>query len=111
MKIDHRKKYIAVVDTETANGLDEPLVYDLGWAIVDKQGNVYCQRSYVISDIFCYERDLMQTAYYAEKIPNYLADIEQGKRKIISLAYAKRVFTADLRRFGCNKQPPTAPRR
>lgn len=101
MKIDRRKKYIAVLDTETANGLDEPLVYDIGWAIVDKQGNVYCKRSYVISDIFCEERELMQSAYYAEKIPQYVEDIQNGKRKIISLAYANRVFKNDCKRFNC----------
>ena len=101
MKIDRRKKYIAVLDTETANGLDEPLVYDIGWAIVDKQGNVYCQRSYVISDIFCEERELMQSAYYAEKIPQYVEDIQNGKRKIISLAYANRIFKNDCKRFNC----------
>ena len=102
MKIDRRKKYIAVVDTETANSLEDALVYDIGWAIVDKRGNVYLARSYLISDIFCGERDLMQTAYYAEKIPAYLADVAEGKRKIISFRMARQIFKNDCKRYNCN---------
>lgn len=101
MTIDRRKKYIAVLDTETANGLEDSLVYDFGYAIVDKKGNVYCSRSYLISDIFCNERELMQTAYYAEKIPQYLEDVESGKRKIISFKYARQIFIRDCKRFNC----------
>lgn len=101
MKIDHRRKYIAVIDTETANGLEDSLVYDVGWAIVDKRGNVYLSRSYLIREIFCDERDLMQTAYYAEKIPMYLSDIEQGKRKIVTFRMARRIFLDDCKRFNC----------
>lgn len=102
MKIDRRKKYIAVVDTETANSIEDALVYDIGWAIVDKRGNVYLTRSYLISDIFCEERDLMQTAYYAEKIPAYLADVAEGKRKIISFRMARQIFKNDCKRYNCN---------
>jgi hypothetical protein len=102
MKIDRRKKYIAVVDTETANSIEDALVYDIGWAIVDKRGNVYLTRSYLISDIFCEERDLMQTAYYAEKIPMYLADVREGKRKIISFRMARQIFISDCKRYNCN---------
>lgn len=102
VKIDRRKKYIAVVDTETANDLENPLVYDLGWAIVDKKGNVYLTRSYLIKEIFCDERDLMQTAYYKEKIPQYLEDIKNGKRKIVSFRMAKKIFADDCKRYNCN---------
>ena len=39
-KIDRRISYFLVFDTETANSLDNPLMYDLGFAIVDKRGKV-----------------------------------------------------------------------
>lgn len=100
-KVDGRKRYIAFIDTETANGLDDSLVYDFGYAIVDKQGNVYVSRSYLISDIFCEERELMQSAYYANKIPMYLEDIKAGTRKIISFKYARQIFLQDCKRFNC----------
>ena len=99
--IDKRKRYIAVIDTETANTLEEPLVYDIGWAIVNKQGKVYCTRSYLVKEIFCDERELMQSAYYAEKIPMYLADIQNGKRKIVPFALIRRIFKRDCERYNC----------
>ena len=82
-KIDKRIHYIMVLDTETCNGfmengklcLDNSLVYDIGWAIVDKRGKVYETKSYINSDIFIHEREMMKTAYYAKKIPMYLDEI------------------------------------
>ena len=46
-KIDHRRNYIVMLDTETANDLECPLTYDIGWAIIDKWGTVYRKRSFV----------------------------------------------------------------
>ena len=34
------KNYYIVLDTETANGLDDPLTYDIGFAVIDKKGKV-----------------------------------------------------------------------
>jgi hypothetical protein len=102
LNIDRRKKYIAVIDTETANSLEEPLVYDLGWAIVDKRGRVYVSRSYLIKEVFCDERGIMQSAYYKDKIPQYLEDIKAGTRKIITFRMARKIFLDDCRRFNCN---------
>lgn len=75
MKIDKRKKYMLVLDCETApldNGLNKVdpynmVVYDLGFAVVDKKGNVYAMGSFVNSDIFIDEFALMRSAYYSEK--------------------------------------------
>lgn len=102
IKIDRRKKYIAVVDTETANGLEDALVYDIGWAIVDKHGNVFVTRSYLVREIFCDERDLMQSAYYAEKIPMYLQEVAEGKRKILPFAFIRQIFKRDCEKYNCN---------
>ena len=87
-KIDKRKTYILVVDTETANGtvtkegktdFRDCQVYDFGYAVIDKSGNVYDTGSFVNSQIF--EKNyLMKSAYYAEKIPQYKEDIKSGKR-------------------------------
>lgn len=79
-KIDHRISYFMVLDTETANTLDDALVYDLGYAIIDKRGKVYETASFVNTDIFLDMKDIMESAYYAEKIPNYYKDIWDGTR-------------------------------
>lgn len=47
-----RKKYYIVFDTEATNGLDDPLVYDLGFAVIDKTGKVYEAYSFVIYDVY-----------------------------------------------------------
>ena len=100
--MDRRKKYIIVLDTETCP-LDKDFegvspfnmfVYDIGWAVVDKCGNVYETKSYINKDIFCFEKDLMNSAYYANKLPKYFEDIKSGKR-VIKSWYEIRVDLAE----------------
>ena len=107
-KIDHRKHYVLVVDTETANTMDGPngkpdmsnvLVYDCGWQVVDTHGNVYVEKSYVNSDIFDHEKDLMQSAFYAKKIPKYLKDLEEGRRVRATTYWIHKDMLADMARY------------
>ena len=92
-KIDKRRNYIMVVDVETAGGLDNPLVYDIGYAITDKQGNIYETRSFIIEEIF-YNRPLMTSAYYSEKVPKYLKDIANGTRTVVPFLEMRDDFIA-----------------
>jgi hypothetical protein len=95
MTIDKRKSYYLTIDTETANSLDDPMMYDLGGAIHDKRGHVYETFSFVIYDVFCADRALFNTAYYAAKRPMYEAQIAADQRKIVSI-YTARKHVADL---------------
>ncbi len=96
-KIDHRRHYIMVLDTETANTIDNNgkvdmsnvLMYDCGFAVCDIHGTVYETRSFVNRDIFIGERELMRSAYYAHKIPQYCQEIREGKR-VMSDTYGIR---------------------
>ena len=88
--MDKRKTYYLTIDTETANGLDDPMMYDIGGAIHDRKGNVEETFSFVIYDVFCADRELFDTAYYAEKRPMYERQIAAGSRKIVSIYTAKR---------------------
>ena len=83
-KIDRRKAYFLTIDTETANTLDDPIVYDIGGAIHDKQGKVYETFSFVIYETFVLCADLMETAYYADKIPMYREQLANGLRRMVS---------------------------
>lgn len=98
-KIDRRKSYYVVFDTETTNGFDDPIVYDLGFAVIDKKGNVYESYSFVIGDVFYGMKNLMKSAYYAEKIPMYKKDIKEGKRKVVSLYTAKKIFNDVCKKY------------
>ena len=106
--MDKRRHYILVLDTETANtlvndkgGLDmrDVLAYDFGWAVVDKSGNVYETQSFVNRDIFVYERDMMQSAYYHDKIPRYIEDIKNGDRKMADLYEIRAALLDTLERW------------
>lgn len=92
MKIDRRKNYYIVFDTETTNGLDDPIVYDLGFAVIDKKGHIYESHSLVIREVFYGMKDLMQSAYYAKKLPQYHEQIKNGERKVVSMYEARKLF-------------------
>lgn len=106
-KIDFRRHYVLVLDTETANtisteeGLDtsNALVYDCGWSVVDTKGNVYKEQSFVNRDIFVYERELMQSAYYGWKIPRYVADLQNGLRTMASTYEIRQAMLADMEQY------------
>lgn len=105
--MDKRINYKIVLDTETCpldRDLEEVLpsnmfAYDIGWAIVDKRGNVYRTRSYVNADIFLDEKKLMQSAYYADKVPQYWKDIKDGKRTLTSFYNIKKALLEDIAEF------------
>ena len=100
-KIDKRKKYYLVLDVETTGGLGNPLIYDLGFAICDKKGNIYEKRSFIIKEIFDNKR-LMDTAYYVEKVPRYVKDLENGKRKKVSFLEAREELIRVMEKYGSN---------
>lgn len=68
-----------MLDTETANSIEDPFYYDLGFAVIDTEGKVYEAASYVNADIFL-DEEMMSTAYFKDKIPQYWAEIKAGSR-------------------------------
>jgi DNA polymerase III epsilon subunit-like protein len=66
-------------DTETTNDLECPICYDFGFSVIDDDGKVYERGSYVVADVFL-DKELMASAYFADKIPAYWDDIKSGKR-------------------------------
>ena len=84
MKIDKRRSYFLTIDTETANNMDNPFVFDIGGAIHDKQGNVMETFSFIVREVFYGMPDLMAECFYQSKLPMYRAQIEQGFRQVKS---------------------------
>lgn len=76
-------KYL-LIDTETANSLDDPMTYNFAGSVIDQHGNVYEEGNFINADVFFGKSELMQTAYYANKIPQYLEQIERGEIKVVS---------------------------
>ena len=93
MKVDKRKKYIMVLDVETANSTDskfnDGLVYDIGFTIIDKKGNIYATRSFCIAEIFDWV-ELMNSAYYANKRPIYYGKLRNKEMEKVTIWEARK---------------------
>ncbi len=90
---------IIMIDTETTNDIDCPIVYDVGYQIFTLADGVLCEKSFVNADIFL-DKELMASAYFAEKIPQYWDDIKAGKRTLRKWYNIKKELAEDCRRYG-----------
>ena len=77
------KHFYLQLDTETCGDLDNPFIYDLGMAVIDRQGNIYETYNFVIYDVYVGMKELMKTAFYADKLPQYEEDLKNGVRKMV----------------------------
>ena len=92
-----------VLDTETTNSLDDPIAYDIGWAVVDlSTGEVLKTESYAVAEIFL-DAELMACAYFADKIPQYWEEIKSGDRKLARLYTIRKSLKADCKAYGVNE--------
>ena len=93
VKLDKRREYFLILDCETAClphvadlapeqrktvGISKPLIYDIGWTIIDRQGRTYDRKNFLISEIFSVP-SIFDTAYYADKRPLYLEKLQAGE--------------------------------
>lgn len=109
-KYDRRRKYYLILDCETATlpcameytaeqrkniAIAKPLIYDLGWKVVDRSGNVYASKNFLISEIFSVPA-IFDTAYYANKRPLYLEMLEKGEIVLTDWKTAVRELIEDM---------------
>lgn len=93
--------YRIILDTETAGKVDNRStlrVYDLGYKVVDSAFNTVTSRDFVVGEIF-YNNQLMDTAYYKNKLPQYKKEIAQGIRTVETFAYIRKQFIADCEHY------------
>ena len=88
-----------VIDTETTNSIDDPFCYDIGFAVVDAYGKVYETHSYVVADVFL-DQDLMASASFADKVPQYWDEIKSGKRTLRRFATIKSILRDVVAQYG-----------
>lgn len=88
-----------VFDCETTNTMDDPMVYDLGWSVINDKFEVLAERSFVNADIFIEEKELMKEAYFADKIPQYVEEIADGKRELRRFNTIRKAFADDCKNF------------
>ena len=108
--MDKRHIYGIMLDTETANTQQEEdgkldmrfvLPYDFGFAVIDSHGRVYEKFSFVNSDIYIYEKDLMRSAYYANKLPQYDKDLAEGCRIMANTYNIRRIILEKIKEYNC----------
>lgn len=92
-------KYRVILDTETAGGLSYPLPYDFSYQIVKgKNMDVVVRRAFVIREVYD-NKELMDTAYYKEKIPLYEKRLKTGEAKKVSQYTARKIFLEDCKKY------------
>lgn len=108
-----KKKYYLVLDTETATlsfsdticrdsdekqkiSIAKPLVYDIGWLVIDRQGNVIHKENYLVQETF-FVPSVFNTAYYSAKRELYLQMYEAGQIKSACWNDIVEVLLRDLR--------------
>ena len=85
------EKFI-VLDVETANDTIDALTYDIGFIVADRHGNIYESHSFCVYDIYRGERELMQSAYYAHKLPLYEEGLKKGEYKLVKFSTVKSII-------------------
>ena len=108
-----KKLYYMVVDTETATlpfaneiaegdperkkriAIAKPLVYDIGWTITDRKGNIYDRKQFLIAETFSVPA-VFNTTYYAEKRPIYIEMLSKGETHVLPWDSVMDIFMADL---------------
>ena len=94
------EKYI-MLDTETTNSIDDPICYDVGFAVVDREGAIYESHSFVVAEVFLNE-ELMASAYFIEKVPQYWEDIKNGTRKLAKFNTIRKVLAETMKKYNTN---------
>ena len=94
------KKFI-VLDTETTNSFDDPLCYDIGFAVVDEEGSVFETHSYVVAETFL-DEELMSPAFFIDKVTQYWEEIKQGTRQLKKLNTIRRILKATMEKYETN---------
>ena len=90
---------LIMVDTETTNSLEDPICYDVGFAVIDRLGNVYERYSFVVAEIFLDEQ-LMSSAYFLDKVPQYWEEIKAGKRTLAKFSTIRFKFAEVCKKYG-----------
>ena len=108
-----KKLFYMVVDSETATlpfaneiagndperkkriAIAKPLVYDIGWTITDRKGNIYDRKQFLIAETFSVPA-VFNTAYYAEKRPRYIEMLSKGETSVLPWNNVMDIFISDL---------------
>ena len=99
-KIDRRKNYYIVIDTETYNTIQKPIVYDIGFIVIDKKANIYEEFSFLVKETWENEFVAVQQAHYYEKNKaKYFRDLRLGNITVKPFFEIWRIFMDMVRKY------------
>ena len=90
-----------LVDVETANDTDCALTYDISTRLITPDNKILTEHAFVVRDIFCDMREVVKEAYYADKIDEYVADVQQNNRQMYSFMGARRIILDEMAEHNC----------
>ena len=93
---------VIILDTETTNDIECPICYDVGFIVMNTEGEIYERFSYVVADVFL-DEELMASAYFKDKIPSYWEEIKKGKRELKRFSTIKKIFAETCKRYDVKK--------
>ena len=93
------KTVVMMLDTETTNDIECPICYDVGYQIFTLGNGVLCEKSFVNADIFL-DKEMMENAYFADKIPQYWDEITDGKRQLRKWYNIRKELREDCKKYG-----------
>ena len=73
-----------------------PLIYDIGWVITNRKGQIIDSKQFLIAETFCVPA-VFNTAYYAEKRPIYLEMLSRGETIIKPWREVMEIFVKDAK--------------
>ena len=92
------KTVVMMLDTETTNDIECPICYDVGYQIFTLGDGVLCEKSFVNADIFL-DKEMMENAYFADKIPQYWDEITGGKRQLRKWYNIRKELREDCQKY------------
>lgn len=88
---EEKKKRVAIA---------KPLIYDLGWTIIDENGEVVKKVNFLIAEIFSVP-SIFDTAYFKEKRTIYLEKLQKGEIMLTPWSMASIELEKDLKAVAC----------
>ena len=84
-----------VFDTETTN-LDKPFCYNVGYKIIDSNGNTIVEHDFVVEQIW-HNMPLFSTAYYANKRPLYVGRMRSRQTILDKWGYIMATMRREIK--------------
>ena len=94
------KKIILTLDTETADLSGN--VYDVGYIIHDKDGNIFATYNALVEEIFTDAKKMMGSFYAKKLFTHYAPMLDRGEVSIIAWSNIIDQLRSDIQEFGVN---------